>query len=407
MTATRAAEESIGTYPQERSCPFSPPGRFEELRSRPGLPTVEALRGAHPRLVTRYDDAKAVLGSPDFTARIDAPGFPLMSATDVQQLEDGGESLVRLDDPEHLVKRRRLTRDFTVKRINALAPQIQAVIDDVIDELLATEGRSADLIATVALPIPSRVICLLLGVPYEDHAFFQRMAARALSGNADPEQVREALGELSRYLGALIDRKTAEPADDVLTRLTQDCLVSGEIDRNELLTIAMTLLIAGFETTGNMIGLGTALLTSRPDQREAFIAGDDALQRNAVEELLRYLTIAQHPRQVSAKEDVVVNGHTVKAGEGVLVSLSSANRDATAFEDPDTFDITRPARSHLAFSYGTHQCLGQALARMELLLCFRTLFARVPTLRLLDSPADYDLKTKTRVHGFRTLEVAW
>ncbi|MER7413223.1 MULTISPECIES: cytochrome P450 [Streptomyces] len=393
-------------YPTERTCPFSPPPAFARLREQPGLPAVEALEGGRPWLVTRYADARAVLGSPAFSARFDTPGFPLMSPSDVQQRDDRTESLIRTDDPEHLRQRRRLTRDFTVKRIAALRPEIQGVVDGALDELLAHDG-SADLIATVALPIPSRVICLLLGVPYADHGFFQRAAARALAGDSSPDEVRTALGELGDYLAALVREKVRDPQDDILSRLATAYLVPGEIDEREMVTIAMTLLVAGFETTGNMIGLGTALFLTHPEQRALFTAGDEQLQRNAVEELLRYLSIAHHPRQFAATEDVTVGGHTVRAGEGVLISLPAVNRDADAFDDPDTFDITRPAQQHLAFSYGTHQCLGQALARMELLLYFRTLFARVPSLRLLDAPEDFDLKQRSRAHGFRSLSVAW
>ncbi|MFD7668836.1 cytochrome P450 [Streptomyces sp. NPDC059788] len=415
MSADRPEEDPVVTYPVTRTCPFDPPAGFARLRARPGLVRTRALEDGRPWLVTRYDDAKAVLASQDFSARLDSPGFPLFSPTDVQQRDDRVESLIRSDDPDHLTRRRRLTRHFTVKRVHAMREEIQQVVDSALDDLLDA-GPPADLVALVARPIPSRVICLLLGVPYADHRFFQQAAARALAGNADPADVRAALRELGDYLDALVRDKARAPEDDVLSQLIRDFLLPGTLDRAELVNIAMTLLVAGFETTGNMIGLGTALFLRHPGQRDLFLAGDETLQAGAVEELLRHLSVAQHPRQLAVRRGTTVAGCALEPGDGVLISLPSANRDPEAFDDPDVFDVRRPARGHLAFSHGTHQCLGQALARLELLLTFRALFTRVPTLRLADGPnrpgdpggsGGFDVKAHSRVHGLGSLHVAW
>ncbi|WP_369199804.1 cytochrome P450 [Streptomyces sp. PU-14G] len=407
MSADPSEGQPAIVYPTARACPFSPPAEFGRLRAVPGLPRVQALEGAQPRLITRYEDAKAVLSSPGLSARLDSPGFPLFSPSDVQQRDDKNESLIRTDDPDHLTQRRRLARHFTVKRVHALREDIQRTVDEAVDELLEA-GSPADLVTLVARPIPARVICLMLGVPYADHAFFQDAAARALAGDAEPDEVRVALGELAEYLDALVgERIRAADGDDVLSQLTRDLVLPGTIDRRELVTIAMTLLVAGFETTGNMIGLGTALFLRHPEQRDLFLAGDEAAQTEAIEEVLRYLSVAQHPRQFAVREEMTVGGCPLRAGEGVLISLPSANRDAAAFEDPDVFDVRRPARGHLAFSHGTHQCLGQALARLELLLTFRTLFTRVPTLREAEDSGPYDVKQHSRVHGLNSFTVAW
>lgn len=395
------------TYPHERECPFSPPTEFATLRSTPGLPQVQALEGAAPRLITRYDDAKTILSSSGLSARLDSPGFPLFSPSDVQQRDDESESLIRTDDPDHLTQRRRLSRHFTVKRVNALREDIQRTIDEAIDELLDT-GPPADLVEIVARPIPARVICVLLGVPYSDHLFFQNAAARALAGDTDPDAVRVALGELAEYLDSLVgERIRLSDGEDLLSQLARDLVLPGTIDRRELVTIAMTLLVAGFETTGNMIGLGTALFLNHPDQRDLFLAGDEAVQAGAIEEVLRYLSVAHHPRQFAVTEEMTVGGCPLRPGDGVLISLPSANRDSAAFADPDVFDVRRNARGHLAFSHGTHQCLGQALARLELLLTFRTLFTRVPALREVEGSGPYDTKQRSRVHGLNSLTVTW
>ncbi len=407
VSAHPSEEEPAIAYPTARSCPFSPPVEFGRLRAVPELPRVRALEGARPRLVTRYDDAKTLLSSPALSARFDSPGFPLFSPSDVQQRDDKVESLIRTDDPDHLTQRRRLTRHFTVKRVNALREEIQRTVDEAVDALLGA-GSPADLVELVARPVPSRVICLLLGVPYADHAFFQGAAARALAGDTDPDAVRVALDELAEYLDSLVAEKTRRgDGEDVLSQLARDLVVPGTIAHAELVTIAMTLLVAGFETTGNMIGLGTALFLRHPEQRALFLAADETAQAEAVEEVLRYLSVAQHPRQFAVREETTVGGCTLRPGDGVLISLPSANRDAAAFEDPDVFDVRRSARGHLAFSHGTHQCLGQALARLELLLTFRTLFTRVPTLRAADEPGPYDVKRHSRVHGLNSFTVAW
>ncbi|MEU5833413.1 cytochrome P450 [Streptomyces diacarni] len=407
MSADPSEGQAALAYPTARGCPFSPPAEFSRLRAIPGLPRVQALEGAEPRLITRYEDAKTILSSTGLSARFDSPGFPLFSPSDVQQRDDRNESLIRTDDPDHLTQRRRLARHFTVKRVHALREDIQRTVDEAVDELLA-EGSPADLVKLVARPIPARVICLLLGVPYADHAFFEDAASRALAGDSDPDEVRVALGELAAYLDALVGERISEAdGDDVLSQLARDLVLPGTIDRPELVTIAMTLLVAGFETTGNMIGLGTALFLRHPAQRELFLAGDEAAQAEAIEELLRYLSVAHHPRQFAVREEMTVGDCPLRPGDGVLISLPSANRDSAAFEDPDVFDVRRPARGHLAFSHGTHQCLGQALARLELLLTFRTLFTRVPTLREAEDSGPYDLKQHSRIHGLNSFTVAW
>ncbi|MCX5157940.1 cytochrome P450 [Streptomyces sp. NBC_00264] len=406
MSADQPEDETTATYPTARTCPFDPPAEFTRLRALPGLPRTRALENARPWLITRYEDTKAALASPAFSARLDSPGFPLFSPGDVQQRDDRVESLIRSDDPDHLTRRRRLTRHFTVKRVHAMREEIQQVIDSTLDDLLDA-GSPADLVVLVARPVPARVICLLLGVPYADHAFFQQAAARALAGDAGPTDVRIALRELGDYLDVLVQEKARTSGDDVLTQLARDLLLPGTVDRAELVNIAMTLLVAGFETTGNKIGLGTALFLRHPGQRDLFMSGDEALGANAVEELLRYLSVAQHPRQLAVRSEVTVAGCPLSPGDGVLIPLPSANRDPQEFDSPDAFDIGRTARGHLAFSHGTHQCLGQALARLELLLTFRTLFARVPTLRLADSSEGFDVNARSRVHGFNSLQVAW
>jgi cytochrome P450 len=200
-----------------------------------------------------------------------------------------------------------------------------------------------------------------------------------ISSRSTPEEAIASADELKAYLVRLLDRKAAEPADDLLSRL----LTERSLSRSQLADMAMLLLVAGHETTANMIGLGTLTLLQHPDQlTELRESGDPKLVASAVEELLRYLNIVHSGRRRVAKEDVEIGGQLIRTGEGVVVATDSGNRDAAAFTDPDVLDIHRGARHHVAFGYGVHQCLGQPLARVELQVVYGTLYRRVPSLRL-------------------------
>ncbi len=269
-----------------------------------------------------------------------------------------------------------------------------------------TEGRTeADLVADFALPVPSLVICLLLGVPYEDREFFQELSRTLLSNTSRLERLLEAQEELLDYLEGLTARKRARPEDDILSRLA----ARDDLTLREAANTGILLLVAGHETTANMISLSTALLLDRPEQ--AARLADPAAVPGAVEELLRHLTIVHTGMPRVALEDVELGGTTIRAGEGVIAMLSTANRDATLFggadhRPVDELDLDRDARRHLAFGFGVHQCLGQPLARAELQIALAPLFRRLPGLRLTPGhePA---FRTDSFIYGMRSLSVTW
>jgi cytochrome P450 len=269
-------------------------------------------------------------------------------------------------------------------------------------------GPPADLVAHLALPVPSKVICELLGVPYADHDFFQRLSAALVSGSAAPGEAIAAGLELRGYLTGLLDDKLKHPADDLLTRLATERLRSGELTAVQIADLAVLLLLAGHETTANMISLGTMALLENPDQLvELQKDPDPKLVAGAVEELLRYLTISHSGRRRVATADVLVGGAQIRAGDGVIVTNDSGNRDPAAFPDPDRLDLHRPARHHLAFGFGPHQCLGQPLARAELQIVYGTLYRRLPTLRLAVGRDQIDFKNDMLVYGVHRLPVEW
>jgi cytochrome P450 len=266
-----------------------------------------------------------------------------------------------------------------------------------------TAGRTrADLVHDFALPLPSLVICLLLGVPYEDHAFFQECSRVLLRRDSAPEDVDAAQKRLADYLAALTETKRTAPDDGILSRLAE----RGELTTEEIGAMGRLLLIAGHETTANMTALSVLALLRNPAQLDHLRAHPESVP-GAVEELLRYLTIVHSGLTRVAAEDVEVGGVTIRAGEGVVCMVSSANRDDAHFPGGDDLDLTRDARRHLAFGFGTHQCLGQPLARLELQIALATVLRRLPGLRLAVPFEDVPFRGEMLVYGLHELPVTW
>jgi cytochrome P450 len=247
----------------------------------------------------------------------------------------------------------------------------------------------------------------MLGIPYEDHEFFHHHTKVQFGAKSTPAEVRVSLDELFAYLDALIDRKEKEPADDIVTRLVQEQYVPGHIDRETLINIVRLLLSAGHQTTQNMTALGVLTLLQHPDQL-ALIKSDPDLIPTAVEELLRYSSVLHMGARRVALEDIDVNGHLVRKGEGVICSIPAANRDPRLFPNPDAVDVTREAAAaHVAFGFGVHQCVGQVLARTELQVVYGTLFNRLPDLRLAVPFEELRFRHDMFVYGVHELPLAW
>ncbi|GAA3707004.1 cytochrome P450 [Streptomyces tremellae] len=357
-------------------------------------------------MVTRHAEQKALLGDPRLSADFAQPGFPSPVAPQSVGDHKTDMSFVGMDDPEHARLRRMVSGVFTMKRIEAMRPLVQRITDDFIDTMLAGP-KPADLVQSFALPIPSLVISELLGVPYEDHEFFQTNSKTIVSSHATAAARHAAHTHLAEYLDDLVERKSSEPGEDLLSQLAGR-VEDGELTRGQAATMGVLLLLGGHETTANMITLGTLLLLEHPDQLATIRDTDNPrVIANAVEELLRYLSIVHLGRRRTALEDIEVAGQTIKAGDGVILLSELANRDPDVFIEPDTLDITRDARSHLAFGAGTHHCVGQPLARMELQVIYPTLFRRIPTLRTAVDVAEVPFKYDAVIYGVHELPVTW
>ncbi|MDX2938464.1 cytochrome P450 [Streptomyces ipomoeae] len=403
MTPTTEAPH----FPVPRAWPPGAPPLYTAFREVGGPHKVTIWDGTRHWLITRYDDIRAVLTSPSFSVDVRRPGFPLSRPA---QREQEAGLFMRLDGAEHARIRKMVSREFTVRHARVLNDDILRITDDLIDAVLA-RGDSADLIRDFALPLPSRVICLVLGVPYDDHELFHRHAAAVVNLDLGVEERERAAREAFAYYTELIERKRAEPGDDMISRLLADHTGPNGIDPDHLPVLVGAMVGAGFETTAGQLGLGILALLLHPEQR-AKLLQQPGLTDGAVEELLRYWSItAVDPRRI-AVEDVEIGGRLIRAGEGVLLSLIAGNHDPRAFGGgacpADRLDLARdPRPRHLAFGFGTHQCLGKNLARAELRIAWPRLFERIPGLRLAVQEEELVFRNDSSVYGLRSLPVTW
>lgn len=400
MTDTDTTEPVA--FPQDRTCPHHPPAGYDPLRAARPLARITLFDGRPAWLVTGHAAARRLLADQRLSTDRTRDGFPTTSAR-LAAVRGRTPALLGVDDPEHRTQRRMVIPEFTLKRAAALRPRIQRIVDERLDAMIA-QGPPAELVTAFALPVPSMVICALLGVPYADHDFFEEQSRRLLRGPA-PADTLAARDLMEAYLGELIDRKQKAPGDGLLDDLVAQQLGEGAVDREQLVALAFILLIAGHETTANMISLGTFTLLN-DSRRLTELREDFSLLPGAVEELMRVLSIADGLLRL-ATEDIDVDGQTIRAGDGVVFSTSVINRDETVYPDPDALDWHRPARHHVAFGFGIHQCLGQNLARAELEIALRALFERLPTLRLAAPAEEIPFKPGDTIQGMLELPVAW
>jgi len=385
--------------------PFDPPRHITRLReARPVSPMVFP-DGHEGWIVTGYDAVRQLMADTRFSSRLDigilhmpyeTPGMP--AATEPSPQPPG--MFIAMDPPDHTRLRRKLTGAFTVKRMKQLDEHIIDIAERQLDEL-ARLTPPVDLVKEFALPVPSLVICELLGVPYADRENFQVNSAKFLVKDQLLDEKIAAYSELTTYLSELVTRKRAAPGDDILSDLARH----DDLTIEELTGIAFLLLLAGHETTANMLALGTFALLEHPEQLAELRANPDLLP-DAVEELMRYLSIADIFFRY-ATDDIELGGETIPKGSTVIISLLAANRDPKRFDNPDTLDIHRTARGHLSFGHGIHQCLGQQLARIEMRAGFAGLLSRFPTLKLAIPAGEVKLRTDMNIYGVHELPVTW
>lgn len=408
-TTTATTTQAPLDYPAPRDgrCPFHPPAEVKASTVEAGMRRARIWDGSTPWLVTRYADQHALLTDPRLSIDEKLPGYPHMTRGRAESAKHTPPLITNTDAPEHTRLRRMVNLPFAVKRVEALRPGIQRSVDRLIDDMLAGPAP-VDLVHAFALPVPTLVITELLGVPYEDHEVFQRSSNVLVSHTSTEQEVQEAGAALGAHLGPALAQRLTAPEDDVLSELAGR-VNAGEMTMQEAVTMSTAILIAGHETSANMISLGTLALLQNPDQLDALRAASDDPKAvaAAVEELLRYLTIVHTGVRRIATEDIEVGGVTIREGDGVILDVSAGNWDPAEFAAPERLDLTRSARHHHAFGYGAHQCLGQTLARVELQVAYSTLFRRIPTLRLAAPADEVEFAMEGVAYGLRSLPVTW
>ncbi|MEV0546415.1 cytochrome P450 [Nocardia salmonicida] len=392
--------------PTERDAgPFDPPSAVSTLRDVRPVSPLAFPDGHQGWLVTGYDAVRQLMADTRFSSRQDIgvlhtvediPGMP--APTEPSPQIPG--MFITMDGADHTRLRRKLVGAFTVKRMRELEEHIGDIAEQQL-ELMAQLTPPVDLVKVFALPVPSLVICELLGVPYADRETFQVNSAQFLVKDQAIEQKMAAYIALSTYLAELVTSKRTAPDEDILSDLARD----DELTIDELTGVAFLLLLAGHETTANMLGLGTFALLEHPEQLAALRA-DPELLAGGVEELMRYLSVADIFYRY-ATEDIELAGETIGKGSTVVVSLLAANHDPRRFDDPDTLDVHRNARGHLTFGHGAHHCLGHQLARIEMRAGFAGLIRRFPTLQLAIPAAEVKLRTDMNIYGVHELPVTW
>jgi cytochrome P450 len=325
----------------------------------------------------------------------------------LQQSVRGLRSMLIMDPPDHTRARKLVNKAFTPKRIAALRPRIEALVAEEIDAM--AERGETDLIHDLAEPLPAIVIAELLGVPPEDHRQFRQWSSRLIAAIAAPtleERQNASLDagqKILSYLRDIIAARRREPRDDLISAMIQAQEESDALSDEELLATSQLLLLAGHETTTNLIGNGTLALLREPEQL-ARLRDDPGMLPTAVEELLRFDSPVQATVRV-AREDIAFDDQVIPQGSMVLVNLGAANHDPEVFENPDELDIARDPNPHLGFGFGTHFCMGAPLARLEAEAAFAALIARFPKLSLASDAAEY--RPNPILRGLSRLDLAF
>ena len=384
--------------------PFEQPSL---LRAAPQLRALAAQGAIHQIctatgdpawLVTGYTEVRRLLADPRLGRSHPDPSSAARTGESV--LFGGPLGSYETEDADHARMRSLLQPHFAPGRMRALRPRVDALAAGLLDEL-AHRDPPADLIQALAVPLPVLVICELLGVPYQDRDRF-RAWTRAAADVRDRARSERGLADLFGYGRHLVARKREQPGDDVISGLC----ATGGADDDEIAALSMFLLFAGHETTVVAIGMGTLILLTNPCQWQA-LRGDPGLVPAAVEEMLRAPGQGGGGIPRYARQDLDISGVTVRAGDLVLLDNGAANHDATAFPDPDRFDITRPAASHLTFGHGLRYCIGAPLARIELQAVLSQLIWRFPEMRLAIPADELTLDTAVLAGGLTRLPVTW
>jgi cytochrome P450 len=389
-----------------------PQAVFARLRATAPVSSVISPEGGRTWLVTRYDDVRAAFADPrlakDWATHMTPEGF---SPDDDPARAYLSRHLLNLDPPDHTRLRRLVVKAFTARRVAALRPRIESITSSLLDGLASAaaeagvvEAGVVDLIDEFSFPLPVTVICELIGIPARDQDLFRKWSSTVLSSRGTQEEFQLAAASMYEYFTALVAAKRRDPDDDLLSALIAARDSGDPLSEAELVAMMFLLLVAGHETTVNLISNGTLALLQNPAEMER-LRSDPSLLPNAVEELLRYANPLNHATERFTLEPVTLGGVTIPAREWVVLVTSSANRDASRFPAADSLDVGRDAAGHVAFGHGIHYCLGAPLARLEGEIAFGALLARFPSLSLAVPESSLRWRPSSLIHGLERLPV--
>ncbi|BDZ39309.1 cytochrome P450 [Microbacterium suwonense] len=407
-TSTKASAAVTREYkwPFTRQDPLLPAPDFDEARASGGVTPVRLWNDSQAWMATRHEDIRNLLRNPAMSANSSIPGYPNSSAN--HEASRGSQrGFIRMDGAEHLRQRRMVARALSVPEVAKLRPFVERVVDLLLDRMaeLGADGAPVDFLTVFAEPLPSIAICEILGLPESEGPGLLDMVNRWMDLDSPPAVSAAAAAEMTAYLDDLVQQRIKNPTDDLVGKLVTEQLEAGNIENSGLLGILNLLIVGGFDTTANMLALGTILLLRHPDQA-AMLRADEGLATSAIEEMLRYLSVAHHVASRVATEDVAIRDQVIPAGSGILAPVPAANHDPEVFTDPHRFDITRDARDHVAFGFGIHQCLGQNLARLELQVAFTRLLKRFPNLALAVPEGQIEFRN-SMIYGVKALPITW
>ncbi|MET7332061.1 cytochrome P450 [Nonomuraea sp. NPDC005650] len=400
--------EQVLSYPIPSEAALEPPAEWAELRGKCPVARVTLPSGDEATLLTRYEDVKQVLADPRFSRLLNAPDAARLSANEDGGLFSSEMAAVIPDSGEpHQRWRRLVGKYFTAKRMSSLRPAMEAMAEQLIDDMVE-RGAPGDLKASLGFPLPVYVICDLLGVPASDRDRFAHWSDSLLNLTKFTQAETDASqAEFIQYMSEHVAAKRAEPGDDLLSELIAASAAEGEgLTDVELLATGMGLLVAGHETTANMIGKMVGMLLADRAHWERLLA-DPSLVRTAVEEVLRFDANSGFGLPRYLKEETEVSGTVLPRGTTVICSMAAANRDESVFEAAPEMDLTRSPNPHLAFGSGAHSCLGQSLARTELQVVLEVLLRKLPTLELAVPVEELHRVEGLVVGGLSQVPVRW
>ncbi|WP_394363180.1 cytochrome P450 [Amycolatopsis sp. SB7-3] len=391
------------TYPAAKDDPATPMGAI--YAEYPPMSRVVFPSGCEGWLVTRYEDVRLIFSDTRFSRNLLAPGAPCL--IEPGDFSTGEHSILNMDPPDHTRLRKLTAQAFTVRRIAGLRPRIQQIADTLL-RAMAEHGPPVDLVETFAFPLPTAVMCEILGVPYEGRERFRQWSRVIVTPMAyGPAEVAQARRDGAEDMAALVAVKRETPGNDLLSVLVHASDEDGDrLTEAELIDLATQLLLAGHETTVSLIATGIVLLTGHPDQLAA-LRSDPSLTEGAVEEIMRFDGPADASLLRVALEDVELSAGPVRRGEAVLAHTGAANRDEAAFPGASRFDIRRRNAPQLGFGHGLHFCLGAALARLEGEIAFRTLLDGLPGLDLAVPASAITWRPPLSIRGPEAVPVTW